>query len=132
MAHTLARRRQSMSHSAATVETVRTRNNNAIRLKHLIFVTALFCRLHKNIRQHCRYCSYKFYAEPYRQNERTLCFYSHLYREIAVLAPSPHRYFCLVGKCLRHFAFRLLRYLRSDIRFPLCLLFGRVLRSASF
>ena len=72
----------------------------------------------------------EFYPVPYRQNERTECFSEKLYRKIAAFAPSTHRYFVWCESVFGTFI-RFLRHLRSDSRFPLCLLFRRVLRSAS-
>ena len=75
------------------------------------------------------YRYFQFCALPYRKNERTECFSEKQYRKIAAFAPSTHRYFVWCESVFGTFI-RFLRYLRSDIRFLLCVLFRRVLRSA--
>ena len=72
----------------------------------------------------------EFYVQFFIKAVCTECPSERLYNKIAAFAPSTNRYFVWCESVFGTFI-RFLRHLLSDSRFPLCLLFGRVLRSAS-
>ena len=72
----------------------------------------------------------EFYVQFFIKAVCTECPSERLYNKIAAFAPSTHRYFVWCESVFGTFI-RFLRHLRSDSRFPLCLLFRWVLRSAS-
>ena len=71
----------------------------------------------------------EFYVQFFIKAVCTECPSERLYRKIAAFAPSTHRYFVWCESVFGTFI-RFLRYLRSDSRFPLCVLLRLVLRSA--
>ena len=107
--------------------TVRTQKNNAIRSDKVIFITSLFCRLQRNSPLLCRYFSVLCSSLPIKASYRVP--FSKALQESRCLTPSSHKYFVYPGSVFVTSLY-LLRSLRSDSRFPLCLLLLFVLREA--